>query len=158
MAGYAVSNLLAGTQQAMTTSFKTLVNLSVSNATLLARLAVYEFVVGTDGTAADNAMVADVSRTTAIGTGTSATPTKLDPADGTSLGVGTVNHTSEPTVTAASSLWGMGFNQRATMRWVAFPGQELIIPATDANGLALRLRSPQGYTGTGVGQIEYRHN
>lgn len=150
MAGYAASNLLAGTQQAMTTSLKTLINLSAATAALR-RQRIVEFIFGTDGTAADNAMVCSVDRSTAIGTGTSATPNPLDAADGAMGGVATVNHTVEPTIASLTArVEGWAFNQRATQRWVAFPGKELIIPATNANGLAFRLRSPQGYTGTGV--------
>lgn len=150
MAGYTASNLLGGTQQAMTTTYKTLLALSASNSVLLRRQRIVEFTFGTDGTAADNAMVCDVSRLTADGTATSITPNKEDPADGAMAGIATANHTVEPTVTAASRLYGWGFNQRATQRWAAFPGKELILPATNANGLAFRLKSPQGYTGTGV--------
>lgn len=154
MAGYAASNLLGGTQQAMSTSFKTLLGLAAANGTALRRISVYEFVFGTDGTPADQAMTYDVSRETAAGTRTSITPTKLDPADGAFLGAAGANTTSEGTVTAASSLWGAGINQRATHRWVAFPGGELIVPATDANGLCFRAKSP-GYTGTAICQAEF---
>jgi pyridoxal biosynthesis lyase PdxS len=154
MAGYAASNLNATTpaQQALTTTFKTLINLS-SSATVR-RIKVHEFVFGTDGTPADNAMTWDVSSTSAIGTGTSGVITKLDPADAAALSVSTINHTVEPTVTANSSLWSAGMNQRATHRWVAYPGQELVVPATSAAGLAFRAKSP-GYTGTAVAQVEF---
>src|SRR3990167_8080332 len=143
MSGYAASNLLAGTQQALTTTYKTLTNISAATA-YLKRAFVHEFVFGTDCTPADNVMTYDVSRTTAIGTGTAATPNPVQGADGAACSVGTVNHTSEPTVTATSSLWAAGVNQRATIRWVAFPGQELVLPATNANGLCFRAKSP-GY-------------
>ncbi len=149
MAGYAASNLQAGTQQAMTTAYKTLL-IALAQTTGLRRFKVIEFIFGTDGTAADNAMVCDVSRATADGTSTSITPTKLDPADGTPSLITTGNHTVEPTVTAASRVEGWAFNQRATQRWVAYPGKELIAPATNNAGFAFRLKSPQGYTGTGV--------
>jgi pyridoxal biosynthesis lyase PdxS len=154
MAGYAASNLNATTpaQQALTTTFKTLINLS-SSATVR-RIKVHEFVFGTDGTPADNAMTWDVSSTSAIGTGTSGVITKLDPADAAALSVSTINHTVEPTVTANSSLWAAPMNQRATHRWVAYPGQELVVPATSAAGLAFRAKSP-GYTGTAVAQVEF---
>lgn len=151
MAGYAVSNLLAGTQQAMTTTYKTLATLTAATAALR-RQRIVEFIFGTDGTPADNSMTCDVSRCSAIGTGTSATPVPIDAADGAMGGVATVNHTIEPTVTAASRHAGWAFNQRATMRWVAFPGKELIVPATNVNGFAFRLKSP-AYTGTGVCDI-----
>lgn len=147
MAGYSASNTLGGTQQAISSSYKTMLNLSASNGTLLRRASVSEITVGTDGTPADNVLTWDVSRTTAIGTGTSVTPTKLQSADGACVTVGTANHTSEPTVTSASSLWSAGINQRATVRWVSIPGQEIVIPATDANGICIRAKSP-AYTGT----------
>jgi hypothetical protein len=152
MAGYAGSNLLAGTQQAMTTSYKTLL-IALAQTSGLRRFRVIEFIFGTDGTAADNSMVCDVSRATADGTSTSVTPTKLDPADGSPSLIMTANHTAEPTVTATSRVSGWGFNQRATQRWVAFPGKELVAPATNNAGFAFRLKSPQGYTGTGVCDI-----
>lgn len=154
MAGYAASNLNATTpaQQAMTTTFKTLLNLSAGATPR--RIRVHEYVFGTDGTPADNVMTWDVSQTTAIGTGTAGVVTKLDPADAAFSGVSTINHTVEPTVTANSSFWATGMNQRATHRWVAYPGQELVIPATTANGLSFRAKSP-GYTLTAVAQVEF---
>lgn len=154
MAGYAASNLLGGTQQAISTSYKTLLGIAASNATALRRIAVYDFVVGTDGTPADQAMTYDVSRETAAGTRTSVTPNPLVSADTAFLGAAGANTTSEGTVTANSSLWGMGINQRATHRWVAFPGGELVIPATNANGLCFRAKSP-GYTGTAVCEAHF---
>jgi hypothetical protein len=154
MSGYAASNLLGGTQQAITTTFKTLLNLSAANAVLLRRAFVFEFVFGVDGTPADNVMTWDVSRTTAVGTATAVTPNPLQSADGAALTVANANHTAEPTVTANSSLWAAGINQRATHRWVAFPGQELVIPATNVNGLAFRAKSP-GYTGTATAQAGF---
>lgn len=155
MAGFAASNLNATTpaQQAMTTTFKTLVNLAIGGTTFR-RIKVHEFVFGTDGTPADNAMTWDVSRTTAVGTGATGVVMPLDAADSAFLGTSTINHTAEPTVTANSSLWSAGMNQRATHRWVAYPGQELVVPATTLNGLAFRARSP-GYTGTAVTQVEF---
>ena len=149
MAGYAVSNLLGGTQQAMSTSYKTLL-VTLSQTSGLRRHKIIEFIFGTDGTAADNACVCDVSRVSADGTSTSITPNKLDPADGSPSFASTANHTVEPTVTSNSRLEGWGFNQRATQRWVAFPGKELIAPATNNAGFGFRLKSPQGYTGTGI--------
>jgi hypothetical protein len=39
-------------------------------------------------------------------------------------------------------------NSRASYRWVAAPGGELVVPATDVTGLGLRAKSA-AYTGTG---------
>lgn len=149
MSGYAVSNQLGGTQQAISTSYKTLLAVMASSSVSLQRGKIVEFLFGTDGTPADQAMNFDVSRITADGTATSVTPNKLDPADGAFLGAATANHTAEPTVTANSRVEGFGVNQRATSRWVAFPGQELVYPAIANNGFAFRAKSP-GYTGTAV--------
>lgn len=156
MAGYSASNLLGGTQQAVSSSYKSLLALMASSGTSLQRFAVFEFVFGLDGTPADNALTWDVSRITADGTATSITPNKLDPADGAFLGVGKANYTAEPTVTANSSVWPIGMNQRATHRWVSFPGQELIAPATDANGFAFRVKSTS-YTGTATALAHFRN-
>jgi hypothetical protein len=154
MAGFAASNLNATTpaQQAITTTFKTLINLSAGATPR--RIKLHEFVFGTDGTPADNAMTWDVSRTTAVGTGTTGNVVPIDVADAAFSGVSTINQTVEPTFTANTSQWAAGMNQRATHRWVAYPGQELVIPATTAAGLAFRVKSP-GYTGTAVAQLEF---
>lgn len=156
MAGFAASNLNATTpaQQAISTTFKTLINLASSSTTALRRIKVHEFVFGTDGTPADNAMTWDVSKTTAAGTGTAGVVVPLDEADSAFLGISTINYTAEPTVAANSSRWAIGMNQRATHRWVAYPGQELVIAATNLVGLAFRTKSP-GYTGTATAQVEF---
>ena len=152
MANYAVSNILGGTQQAISSSFKTLVSVTSSSATQARRGQVYDVIVGTNGTPADNYMTFDISRQTATGTSTSITPTLLNPADAAMLGVATANSTAEPTITANSSLLYFGLNQRATQRWIAAPGSELVYPATTANGFALRALSGS-YTGTATGEM-----
>lgn len=153
MAKYSANNLLAGTQQAVGATYKTLVGLSAATATLC-RGKAYDVLIGTDGTPADNVLRWDISRQTAAGTGTSATPVPLDPADTASRSTCLVNDTVEPTVTASSSLFVVGINQRASYRWVAAPGSELVWPATNANGIVLRVLSP-GYTGTATGEVLY---
>lgn len=152
MANYSISNTLAGSEQNVTTSYKTLTAVTSLSATQARRGQIYDIMVGTDGTPADNAMIYDISRQTAAGTSTAATPVPLNPADAAMLGGGTVNYTAEGTVTAASSVWSIAVNQRASYRWVAAPGSELVYPATNLNGFALRAKSP-GYTGTAVGTI-----
>lgn len=149
MSGYAASNLLGGTQQAISTSYKTLLAIMASSGTSLQRGKIIEFTFGVDGTPADQAMTCDVSKQTADGTATTVTPNKLDDADGAFLGLVKANYTAEGTITANSSVEGFPFNQRATQRWVAFPGQELVYPATNLSGFAFRAKSP-GYTGTAV--------
>lgn len=157
MAGFAANNYGAAAPAltSMTTTFKTLLNLSVSTATAARRIKIHEFVFGTTGTASDNVMQWDVSRSTAIGTGVAGTVLPYDPADSAFLGVSTLNHTVEPTIAVnVASLWTAGMNSRATHRWVAYPGQEFVIPATNLAGLAFRSLSP-AYNLTASVQVEF---
>lgn len=155
MAKYFANNNMGGTQQAMTTTFKTLVEL-VSSATTK-RIRVFEIKCGQNGTPAssDNSIEFDVSTVSATGTGTAVTPTKFDPADGAALTAAEANSTIEPTVTANSATWGVGGNQRAPFYWVALTdAAQLIYPATSGAGCALRCKSP-GYTGTAYGSVSF---
>jgi len=146
MPDYSVSNELAGTKQAISTTHKTLLGISASSTTALRRPRIFDIIFGVEGTPSDQAIVWDASRTTTLGTGTGATPVALDPADPAALTIATANLTVEPTVTAASNLLPAAVNQRATIRWVPTPGKELVIPATNLAGIALRAKS-SGYTG-----------
>jgi hypothetical protein len=65
------------------------------------------------------------------------TPQNLDPASATTEYDAGENHTVEPTFTAAAILLNIPLNQRATFRWVAAPGGELVMPATAANGFGI---------------------
>lgn len=154
MALYTINNSNAGTQQNMSSSYKTLIALTAATATLR-RFKIYDLLVGTDGTPADNAMDWDISRQTAAGIATASTPLALDPADAASGTVGAVNATAEGTITASSSVFFVGVNQRASYRWVAAPGSELVAPATNLAGFALRAKSP-GYTSTATGTLYYQ--
>jgi len=120
MAKYSLSNDLAGTQQAVSSSYKTLQSLFATSSSER-RGSVYDFSFGTNGTPADNYMEWNVARMTADGTGSATTPVKLDPADAAALATAKANYTAEGTVTAASSLFYMAANQRASYRWVAAP-------------------------------------
>lgn len=152
MARYETNNSMGGTQQAISTSFKTLLSVFSSSTTSARRGKVYDLLIGTNGTPADNYMTFDISRQTADGTATTVTPNALDPADGAMLGVSKANYTAEGTITANSSVFYVGINQRASYRWVAAPGSELVYPATNLAGFALRALSG-GYTGTATGAM-----
>jgi len=108
----------------------------VSSATVR-RIKVYDVMFGSEATPADAAILWKMNRCTAAGTSTAVTPQALDPADGAALTVGGENHTIEPTYTAAAILLHVAVNQRATFRWVAAPGGELVTPATSANGIGI---------------------
>ena len=146
MSNFSASNTLAGTQQATAAAYKTGVALTAATATLTSAR-VYDLLFGTSGTPADNYMEYDVSRQTAAGTSTAITPVALDGSQRAAGTVGAANFTAEGTITAASSQFYLAVNQRASFRWVAAPGSELVIPATNLAGYAIRFRSA-AYTGT----------
>lgn len=159
MALYSVNNTLAGTQQAMTTTFKTQTMINAITASLR-RAFIFELDIGADGlpNATDCAIVWDLSATvTAVGTATALTPLALDQADAASGTAGNGNHTAEPTMTATSSRWALAANQRGTYRWVVSPGGpgEIVVPATNLVGFALRAKSTT-YASTGVATIMFR--
>lgn len=142
MAQYSTNNRQAGTQQVMTATFKTLLQLSAATATLR-RSWVYEVEVGADGApnANDCAIVWDFSRSSTIGTATAATPSPLDLADPACGSVCNVNHTVEPTV--GVSLMSLALNQRNSQRWIARDDKSaLIVPATNLAGISARALSP----------------
>lgn len=150
MARYTVSNDIAGTRQALAATYKTMMALTAQTAGLTSA-EIYEVIVGLGGAAyslTDTSYEADVSAVTTAGTGTAATPNKLDPTRRAAATVATLNQTIEPTVTATSSVLYFALNQRATQRWVTVPDTMtgLIIPNVNVAGYAIRLKSA-GFTG-----------
>lgn len=101
------------------------------------RLKVYDVMFGSEATPADAAILWTFRRCSAAGTGTAVVPQNLDPADFTTEYDAAENHTIEPTFTAAANLLNIPLNQRATFRWVAAPGGELVMPATANNGFGI---------------------
>jgi hypothetical protein len=177
MANFGITNSTAmgggNTQQAMAATYKTLIVCGNSTATtaalgagMLRRGKLYDILVGTNGTPADNFMEFDCTRVTLGTTPAGITTTLitslssnfgLDPADnGNFVNAAAINSTAEVGITATTEVWYVGVNQRASYRWVAAPGSELVWPAvssaTASGGLALRSRSG-AYTGTATGNI-----
>lgn len=148
MANYGDNNLLATTPtlQAVSSTYKTMIQLLAAT-TGLKRNKWFDIIVSMSGTPADQNMEWDVARATAVATGVASVPVALDPADAACSATAIINATGEGTVTANSTLLYMPGNIRATLRWVAAPGSELVGPATNAAGLSLRTRSGSGYTG-----------
>lgn len=117
---------------------KTLWNLFNPAATPTARGRIYDVVVGSDDTPADQAAQFRIGRTTAVGTeGSGFVPNNLDPAGPAGAYDAGVAHSAEPTYTANKELLRFSLNQRATFRWVAAPGSELVMAATQNNGAGL---------------------
>lgn len=155
MARYVVGTGTGGTQQNLTTTYKTLASLTAATgATTLRKAWIYDVMFGTDGTPADNTVTYKLDRQTSVGTGTTAVPAPIDSSDAAALIVATTNVTIEPTVTAATQLVEMAMNQRASYRWVAAPGGELVVPATNVAGIGARAKSP-AYTSTAVCAIHF---
>ena len=157
MANYTLTNgssAGAGTQQAVTTTYVNPLLVSGAAVTAPRRGKVYDLLIGTNGTPADNFMEWDISRVTVVSTssvaaGTLVAAPPLDAADAAALTICTVNSTGAPTI-SVPNIFYVGVNQRASYRWVAAPGSELVWPATSSAGFALRARSG-GYTGTATG-------
>ena len=110
----------------------------IADATRPRRGKFYDLVFGSEASPADNPFLWQVQRCTTAGTATSVTPQALDPADAATESDAGENHTIDPTITAGAILLSVALNQRATFRWVAQPGCEVIYPATASNGLAVR--------------------
>lgn len=121
---------------------KTLLSVNQPSSATSTRPKIYDVVIGSNATPADQATQFDFLRLTAAGTSTATSGNALDPGDPASLlavATGTQTaYTAEPTYTASSTLLRMTLNQRATFRWVAAPMSELIVPNTASNGIGLR--------------------
>ncbi len=117
--------------------------LGLTSATTV-RPKLYDLIIGCGATPLDLATIFHLERYTVAGTSTSFTPIALDPGDPAALAAYGYNHTVEPTYTASSILMKLSLNQRATFRWVASPGGELVLPATAANGIGLQSQSSGG--------------
>lgn len=113
----------------------------VADATRPRRIKLYDIVFGSEASPADNAFQYVIQRVTAPGTLTAVTPSPLDPADAATESDAGENCTVEPTYTANLVMLSISINQRATFRWVAAPGGELVCPATASNGFGVKTPS-----------------
>jgi hypothetical protein len=110
----------------------------IADATRPRRLKIYDWMFGSEAAAADNPFLWQVARVTAGGTVTGVTPQPLDPADAATESDAGENATAEPTYTANAIMLSIPLNQRASYRWVAAPGGELVGPATASNGFGIK--------------------
>ena len=131
---------------AATGTNKTILTLFCASATPKVRPKLYELLLSSAATPADIATLFYLGRITAVGTEDAGfTPVALDPAAPTGecdCGVGVFS--VEPTYTASKELLPIAVNQRAFFRWIAAPGGELILPATQNNGVGLKSSSSGG--------------
>lgn len=148
MAAFTISNLNAGSQQNLSSSYKTILSVgAATGATTLRRGWLMEWEIGADNVpnATDCPISWSVDTMTAAGTATSLTPLVNDIGGGDAAALLSylANYTAEPTVTASSNLWYLPLNQRASYRvqmrdeWSA-----IIVPAVNLKGPVLRAKSP----------------
>ena len=106
-------------------------------ATAAVRPKIYDLMLGSPSTPADQAASWVIKRTTTASTGgTAVTPSPIDPGDPASTATAMVSPSmSAPTLGVILLAWAQ--NLRATFRWVAAPSKELTAPATANNGLTL---------------------
>lgn len=157
MAAYTLNNQNAGTPQSISTTVGaatgTILSASaVTGATLLRRIWVMEWELGATAVpnSTDCPIMWDISEQTVAGTGTTITPRANDVGGGDAAALGTyvANYTIAGTVTASSSAWFMGLNQRASYRiQMRDEWSSLIVPAVNAKGFVFRAFSPN-YNGT----------
>lgn len=161
MAYFSVPNVLGGTQQNLSSTFKSLC-VAYGTTGALCRGKIMELGVGMVGApnATDCNVEFDVSPMTAVGSiaGTAATPQPRDTGGGANfvaLSTAKINITTEPTVTASASVWYRVMNQRGSYQWVArdeYAG--LAWAATAGVGLVLRARSAT-FADKTAGEIDF---
>lgn len=115
-----------------TTSVRSIVNARADGTTAF-RGKVNDYMVGSITTPADNVFDHELIRSTTAGTGAAVTPSPNDPADAASVFDASDTYTVDPTFGVL--LMRLPVNMRATYRWVAAPGDELVWPATTNNGI-----------------------
>ena len=99
---------------------------------------VYDIMAGSSTTPADQTWQFVAARFTASGTGASApTPELLDSGDVAAVCTTKITHSAEPTY-AAVFLIDFSLHQKATFRWVASPGGEIIGSAAADDGIGVK--------------------
>lgn len=146
MAKYAVD------LQATTATAETLGSIR-ADATTPRRIKWYDIMIGSEATPNDAAIQWTLTRVSAAGAGTATavTPALIDPADAAALADAHENFTAEPTTYDSVPVLNISLNQRATFRWVAAPGGEIVTAATASIGAGIR--TPVISTGTPVATV-----
>ena len=150
MARFVAHNRMGGTQQAITTTFKTQINI-VGAAAKRARL--WKMDYGPEGSpnATDCGIVYEIATkdATTAGTSTALTVAKVNPADGAATLVVNANYTAE--ATTFTSFWVDSVNQRASGFFQAFDQDSaIVLPATANFGLGVRALSATNIGTVGI--------
>lgn len=109
--------------------------LSVIAATTV-RPKIFDVLMSSPSTPNDYSAEFFFQRFSADGTATAVTPQPIDFGERAAVATSKHTYTAEPTLTANEILLQLAHNQRATVRWIAAPGGELVIPALAGDGLA----------------------
>lgn len=129
-----------GTQTAAAKTILTIISTATVRPRLLA--AVYSNV---GLVSSDSNWQVQGKRFTAAGTTTAVTPSITDSGDPAATFTAGSNATAEPTYTANTTFTDEGINPRNTYRWQAYdPRDEIILPATAANGIGWLLNALGG--------------
>jgi hypothetical protein len=153
MALYSFNNSLAGIEQGLGASYKTILGVTAATgAATLRRGWLYEFEIGADAVpnSTDCPILYNIMVQTAAGTATAITPNPVDVGGGDAAAQLNyfANATVEGTYAASSSLFYLGLNQRASQKQIFRDEKSaLIVPAVNLKGLVMAAKSPN-YVGT----------
>lgn len=183
MANFSITNstgITYGTSaQALTTTYKSIITVAVGTSNVASgapsggvispyqqkRGKIYDILIGQPATPADTYILWDVMRLSAAGSSqntfagalTSASSLfALDTADNGCVAFVTANASIETNVTAIADIWSVAINQRASYRWVAAPGSEMVYPAVSSAGLALRALGAGSYSGQVSATVQFQ--
>ena len=114
--------------------------LTIASQSTVHRNIIYDITIANVGSPADLVTLHTIQRITNPNASncTAVTPSLLDLADRAAQSACGENHTAEPTYTSNQELMEIPLNHRATFRWVAAPGGELITPATNNAGIGAK--------------------
>ncbi len=102
---------------------------------------IYDLLFSHGSAPADTVIRWEVGQHTASGTGASITPVLLDQDAPAASVLVEEEFTVGGTTTDDTQVLDFDLNQRATFRWVAAPGGEIVIPATAASGYTINASS-----------------
>jgi hypothetical protein len=159
MAGYNLNNQMAGSFQAISSSYKTITRvIAAASAPKRSRMMEMEWSHVSVPNSTDCPLEFDFTFCDATGAGTTTAGTPWPHDSGTAIGTkidtaictGGLNYSGEPTTYTQADCWfNRGVNQRSGVLWQATPGREIIQPATVSVGAGMRALSPN-YTGNVV--------
>lgn len=108
--------------------------------TAAVRPKIYDIIIGSRAAPLDDTCTYEVARATTAPTATAVTPSPLDLLSSSAIAGAWQNATTLPT--KGVILLTVSLNKRATFRWVAAPGSELISAATVAYGIYIYTNTP----------------